>query len=126
MAMGGLLIKMSDEFFIERGYKEYPPTPHLDNDSIVAKFQKRFDDNFGKKYFIDIEKWSYDYIPECHRDKWWKPFGYSYNLYVTMFKEEKPVFFEFGTSWTIEEVEKFAEDFFEKMKPNYYETWDEC
>lgn len=117
---------MNDEYFIERGYKKYSPTPHLDNDSVVTKFQKRFDDDFGKKYFIDIEKWSHDYIPVHHRDKWWKPFSYSYNLYVTMFEEEKPIFLEFGTSWTIEEVEKFAENFFEKIKPNYYETWDEC
>lgn len=116
---------MSDEYLLERGYKQYKQTPHLDNDSIVAKFQKRFDDDFGKKYFIDVAKWSHDYVPEYRRDKWWKPFGYACHLYVTMFEEEKPIYLEFGTSWTVEEVEEFAEDFFNKMKPNYYESWDE-
>lgn len=116
---------MSDEYLLERGYKQYKPIPHLDNDSIVAKFQKRFDDDFGKKYFIDVAKWSHDYVPEYRRDKWWKPFNYACHLYVTMFEEEKPIYLEFGTSWTVEEVEEFAEDFFNKMKPNYYESWDE-
>ena len=116
---------MTDEYLLERGYKEYPPTPVIDDDSIVAKFQKRFDDDFGKKYFIDVAKWSCNYIPESHRGEWWKPFSYAYHLYVTMFEEEKPIYLEFGTSWTIEEVEEFAEGFFEKMKPNYYESWDE-
>lgn len=117
---------MDDEYLLERGYKEYPPSPVLDNESIVKKFQKRFDDDFGKKYFIDVAKWSHDYVPINRRDKWWTPFSYAYHLYVSMFEEEeKPIYLEFGTSWTLEEVEKFAEDFFNKMEPNYYESWDE-
>lgn len=116
---------MNDEYLFERGYKQYPPTPILDNDSIVAKFQKRFDDDFGKKYFIDVIKWSRDYIPEHHRNKWWEPFGYEYRSYVTMFDKESPIHLRFGTSWTLEEVERYMENFFEKMKPNYYESWDE-
>lgn len=117
---------MNDEYLLERGYKQYKPLPVIDNESIVAKFQKRFDDDFGKKYFIDISKWSYDFIPVNRRDEWWKPYSYEYDLYVTMFgEEEKPIYLKFGTSWTLEEVEAFAEDFFNKMKPNYYEDWDE-
>ena len=116
---------MNDEYLLEHGYKKYPKTPILDSDSIVAKFQKRFDDDFGKKYFIDVKKWSHDYISISRRDEWWQPFSYSYDLYITMFEEEKPIYLEFGTSWTLKEVEEFAEEFFEKMKPNYYEGWDE-
>lgn len=117
---------MDDEYLLEKGYKEYKPNPVLDSNSIVKKFQKRFDDDFGKKYFIDVTKWSHDYVPVSRRDKWWTPFSYGYHLYVTMFgEEEKPIYLEFGTSWTLEEVEKFAEDFFNKMEPNYYESWDE-
>ena len=117
---------MNDEYLLERGYKQYKPLLVIDNESIVAKFQKRFDDDFGKKYFINISKWSYDFIPVNRRDEWWKPYSYEYDLYVTMFgKEEKPIYLKFGTSWTLEEVEAFAEDFFNKMKPNYYEDWDE-
>lgn len=122
----GRRTKMDDKYLLERGYKEYLPNPVLDNESIVKKFQKRFDDDFGKKYFIDVAKWSHDYVPVSRRDKWWTPFSYAYHLYVSMFEEEeKPIYLEFGTSWTLEEVEKFAEDFFNKMEPNYYESWDE-
>ena len=51
---------MTDEYLIEQGYKKYEPT-RFDNESVVARFQKRFDDDFGKKYFIDVLKWSNDY-----------------------------------------------------------------
>lgn len=117
-------INMDDKYLLEHGYKQYKTTP-LDNDYIIAKFQKRFDDDFGKKYFIDVSKWSHYYIPADRRDKWWKPYSYEYDLYVTMFGEkEKPIYLKFGTSWTLEEVENFADDFFNKMKLNYYESWD--
>ena len=114
---------MTDEYLLERGYKQYKPTPILDSDLVVAKFQKRFDDDFGKKYFIDVLKWSHDFVPEHKRDKWWKPFTYSYEVYLTMF-EEDPMKIEFYSNWALEAVEKYMEDFFEKMKPNYYESWD--
>lgn len=114
---------MTDEYLTNRGYKEYPPSS-IDNEYIVALFQKRFDDEFGKKYFIDVKKWSQNFIPEHRRGEWWKPFSYEYGLYTTFNGEENPINISFGSSWTIEEVEKFAEDFFNKMKPNYYESWD--
>ena len=120
------VVKMNDEYLFERGYKQYPTTPVLDSEYIVAKFQKRFDDEIGKKYFIDVKKWSNDYVPESRRDEWWEPFSYVYHCYITMFDEEKPMYFEFGSSWTLEEVGNLMENFFEKIKPNYYETWDEC
>lgn len=91
----------------------------------MTRFQKRFDDNNGKKYFIDVVKWSYDFVPMNMRDKWWKPFRYSYEVQVTFNEEENPINLNFFTNWKLENVEKFMEEFFEKMKPNYYEKWDE-
>jgi hypothetical protein len=114
---------MTDKYFIEHGYKQYSPTK-FDSDLIVTIFQKRFDDDFGKKYFIDVLKWSHYYIPESHRDGRWKPFSYSYEIYTTMFEGEKGLDLKFSSEWTLEEVEKFMEDFFDKMKSNYYESWD--
>lgn len=113
---------MTDEYLIERGYKEYKPT-QFDNESVVARFQKRFDDDFGKKYFIDVLKWSHDYVPKYRRDKWWKPYTYCYETQLTFGEEENALNFEFFSSWALEDVEKFMENFFEKMKPNYYESW---
>ena len=114
---------MTDEYLIEHGYKKYEPTC-FDNESVVARFQKRFDDDFGKKYFIDVLKWSHDYVPVDRRDKWWKPFTYHYETQVTMFEEAKALNLEFFSDWTLEEVEKYMEDLFDKMNLNYYETWN--
>ena len=114
---------MNDNYLLEHGYKEYKPTP-FDNSSVVARFQKRFDDDFGKKYFIDVLKYSNDYVPANRRDEWWKPFSYYYETQVTLFKEEKALNLEFFSDWTLEEVEKFMEEMFENMKLNYYESWD--
>lgn len=114
---------MTDEYLLEHGYKQYEPTP-FDNKSVVAKFQKQFSDEFGKKYFIIVLKWSNNHVPENRRDKWWKPFTYCYEVQITMFGEQKTINLEFFSDWTVEEVEKFMEDFFTKMKPNYYELYD--
>ena len=114
---------MNDEYILECGYKRYNPTA-FDSDSVVSRFQKRFDDEYGKKYFIDILKWSHEFIPANRRDKYYKPFSYTYEIYTTMFEEEKGLRIELYNDWTLEETERFAEDFFEKMKPNYYENWD--
>ena len=117
-------IKMDDRYLLEHGYKQYPKNSVLDSEFVVACFQKRFDDYFGKKYFIDVKKWSHDYIPVNRRDEWWEPFSYTYYLYTSMYEEEKPIHIEFGSSWTLGEVEGFAEHLFDKMELNYYENWD--
>ena len=114
---------MTDEYLLERGYKQYPPISSFYNDYIVAMFQKRFDDDFGKKYFINVLKWSHDYVPQCRRDEWWSPFSYEYEVQVTIGKNENGLDLKFHSSWTLEEVENFIENFFEKMQPNYYEDW---
>ena len=59
---------MTDEYLVEHGYVKYNPT-FFDNESVVARFQKRFDDDFGKKYFINVLKWSQEYVPVERRDK---------------------------------------------------------
>lgn len=116
-------MELVDEKLLERGYKQYNPTP-FDNQSVVARFQKRFDDDFGKKYFIDVLKWSQEYVPLDRRDKWWKPFVYEYKVQVSVGKNQNAINLGFFSNWTIEEVEVFMEEFFEKMQPNYYESWD--
>lgn len=115
---------MTDEYLLEHGYRQYPPNSVFDSDLVVSRFQKRFDDSFGKKYFIDVLKWSHDYVPTQRRDEWWKPYSYEYEVQVTMSDNDNGLDLHFHSSWTLEEVEKFMEDFFEKMKSNYYEDWD--
>ena len=113
-----------DKLLLNKGYKEYEST-RFDNNSVVSRFQKGFNDEFGKKYSINVLKWSNDCIPIDKRGQWWTPFSYTYEVQISMFKEDKPINLEFFSSWNIEEVEKYMEELFEKMKPNYYESWDE-
>ena len=112
-----------DEKLLERGYKQYNPTL-FDNESVVARFQKRFDDDFGKKYFIDVLKYSLEYVPLNRRDKWWEPFVYEYTAQVSFGDNQNAMNLEFFSHWSIEEVEEYMEQFFEKMKPNSDESWD--
>ena len=51
------MIVITDEYIKEHGFKEYDPT-RFDNDSVILRFQKRYDDDFGKKYIAlkDVHK----------------------------------------------------------------------
>lgn len=117
-------MEINDEYLLEKGYKKYNPT-QFDNDSVITRFQKRFDDDFGKKYFIDVIKWSNGYIPEGMRGEWWTPFSYHYEIQVTIYEDKKALNLEFFSDWTLEEVENFMENMFQKMELNYYESWND-
>ena len=45
-----------------------------------------------------------------------------YEVQVSFGKEENSLNLEFFSGWSLEDVEKFMEDFFRKMKLNYYES----
>lgn len=111
---------MTDQYILEKEYTQYKPTP-LDNESIVARFQKCFKDKLGKKYFIDVIKWSNNYIPVNKRDKYWEPFTYCYETQVTLDDDTKTLNLEFFSNWSLEDVEQFMENMFDKMKLDYYE-----
>lgn len=114
-----------DEILTDRGYREYPKTV-FDNDHVVARFQKRFDDEIGKKYFVNVVKLDCSYVPLDKRGNHWTPYIYEYECYLSMFDEDKPVKMEFYAGWLVEEVEEYAEKVWQQMGHNYYERWDEC
>ena len=115
---------MTDEYILEKGYQRYSPIPY-DDENIVARFQKRFDDEYGKKYFINVLKWSNNFIPLERRDRWWKSYSYEYEVQISMYDEQNAIDLHFYSDWDLDQVEKFMADFFEKMCVNYYESWDE-
>lgn len=114
---------INDQYLIDRGYVEYPPSA-IDSNIVVAMFQKRFDDQYGKKYFINVKKNSQDFIPLNQRGSWWKPFSYTYEVQISMGENDKTIDMEFFSNWTIDEVEQFMEKLFATMQPNYYELWE--
>lgn len=116
---------MDDKYLLERGYKQYPVT-QFDSDLVVARFQKRFDDEVGKKYFINVIKNSWESIEHHYiKDKWYTRFTYTYEVQITMFDDEKPINLEFFSCWQLEEVETYMEKLFKEMNVNHYHKWNE-
>lgn len=109
---------MYDEL-IKRGYKEYEPG-QFDGEGVKCLLQKRFDDEFGKKFFITVKVWrewthpySRDVIPQ------------SYEFNIQFSEGGKPINVEFfGGEWSIDEVEYRVEKMWYEMDFDYYETWE--
>ena len=111
---------MTDHEIINAGYKEYEPTK-FDPSSVEKCFQKRFDDNRGKKYFIDIKKWE-----EFAHPYTGEKFDASYEFHVQFCSlEGHPVNMNFFYGWSIEEAEKYIEHLFGTGLFKHYELFDE-
>ena len=70
----------------KKGYREYRPT-QFDKD-VEKCWQKRFDDDTGKKYFIDAKmypSWTHPHTGEI------TPPGFEYEVYFTCGEDERPV-----------------------------------
>ena len=100
--------KYNDEFFIDKGFHRYEKT-EFQNDGIDYNFQKRYDDEIGKKYFLDVAKWNWK---EFHRSE--LP-DYSYEISCQLYKKDdhKAVDIQFHSDWDLEEVEDFVEFLFQ-------------
>lgn len=110
---------MTDEYIIEKGYKEFAPS-RFDNASIVKCFQKRFDDEIGKKYFITIKKW--DWTPYHYIDI----SDYTYELDTQIYKKDthEPINLSFFSGWHLDDVEDYMEKIWNAELFDYYEEWD--
>ncbi len=104
---------------LERGYHEYEPT-RFDSDLVIKRYQKRFDNAIGKKYYIDVEE---------HRelnlfDGTVIPTSYEFTTQFT--KDDSPINIRwFSGDWTIDSVEAFAEEMWNTMELDYYAVWGE-
>lgn len=114
----------TDEDFIKRGYKKYSKTP-FDSESVMYNFQKRFDNENGKKYFIDIRKIDNRWMEDKYVNKsWYRPFTYEYSCQLYKKETHDALDIDFHSSWTIEQVENFVEKLFQDGLLDYYETWE--
>lgn len=109
---------MTDEYILKKGYKEFKPSP-LTNENIVKAFQKRFDDDKGKKYFITIYKWDWC---RFHRED--MP-DYSYELETQLYKKDShcPLNLTFFGGWTVDDVENHLEETWNSDIYDYYELF---
>lgn len=113
---------LTDKMFEDAGYKEFGRGP-LDNDHIEKHYQKRFDDKTGKKYFITANKWMAWKHPSTGEKI---PENYEFEIQLSDKETDNPVNILLFGGWTLEAVEKRAEELWAMGCWRYYETWDEC
>lgn len=111
---------MIDNDIINAGYKEFEPSP-FHNKGVSKCFQKRFDDDVGKKYFIDINKWEFPPHPYTK-----DPIPTSYEFEAFLGKDDNPIQLVLYSGWDMDKAENFIEEVWKKMGLDYYERWDEC
>ena len=111
---------LSDKLFEESGYTEYPR--HYFEDEIIEKhYQKRFDDELGKKYFIDVEKFGRCFLPNGSLIEE----NYEFNVQFKDKETNKPCNIKLFSGWTIKEAEKKVEEMWQSGLWEYYEKWEE-
>lgn len=116
----------TDDYFLERGYHKYDRTDFQRGELYLYNFQKRFDDDKGKKYFIDVHKISHEWMREWDKQQpWYTPYSYTYSCQLYKKDTRAPVDMEFFSDWTIEQVEEFVERLFQNGELDYYEKYDE-
>lgn len=103
----------------EHGYKKWASNSRID--VFDYSYQKRFDDDFGKKYFIDFQ--FYNYM------KYYHDHGISVKASVTFNNDneepgklDKPVWLDFDFN-SIEQAETFVEAMWKASNSQYYELW---
>ncbi len=117
-------IQYTDEYFFNLGYKKYDKS-QFDSDITIYNFQKRFDDEKGKKYFIDVHKVSNEWFSVSEKNKErYVPYSYTYSCQLYKKGAHVPVNMEFFSDWTIDQVEEFVEKLFQNGELDYYEKFD--
>ena len=106
------------DYLISHGFKEY--RNYFANKGVVASFQKRYDDELGKKYFIDANIWDWTFTDKV-------PGNYSieFNGRYYQNKTHSAVNFTF-IDWELEQIENWLDSLFDNHLIEHYELWDEC
>ena len=102
----------------EKKFEEYAPTPLFDSDACDKCYQKRYDDEKGKKYFLDVKHYDLQH-PTTGADL----SGYEISTQLYLKDGHKAFNINFLSGITISEAEDFIEDLFKGGKLDYYEEW---
>lgn len=108
---------MYDRDFLNAGFSEYKPGP-FDPSGVEKCFQKRYDDELGKKYFITVKKWS-----EFRHPSTGDVFRCSYEYDVQLYKKEghDAIDILFHSTWDLSSVEEYLEKLWDTGLFDYYE-----
>ena len=111
---------MTDKDFLKQGFHQFPPT-QFDSSGVETCFQKRYDDDKGKKYFITVKKWS-GWVHPHTGDK--VPPGYEYDVQLYKKDDHDAIDLLFHSSWALADVEKYMEQLWNTGLFDYYEEWE--
>lgn len=111
------------EMIESRGYHSFEPPNFGKYENVKKAYQKRFDDEKGKRYFIDI----YIYEELIH-PLTGESYGHAveYETQLNDINTDYPVNIQFFAGWSVDLVEERLKEIFETGRYRYYETWDEC
>lgn len=109
----------SEEKLIQLGFKKYPKVRYIDDDITLYRYQKRYDDDVGKKYFIDC----------VVRDDSWRKYGspgdLSFEFETQLYLAETHTAFNITfLTKDIDEITEFIESMFEAGFLDHYELFD--
>ena len=111
---------MCDDDLLEKDYAKFKPSK-FDSDGVEVIFQKRFDDDIGKKYFITVKKWKAWTHPYTN-----ETFPSTYEFFVQMYKKDShdPIDILFHSSWNLIDVEKYMDELWSTGLFDYYELFN--
>ncbi len=112
---------LNDDFLIDCGYKRFERS-NIDPEGIECKYQKRFDDDIGKKYFITANKWRSFKHP--FRDEV-LPESFEFEVCFSDKETGKPIKLAFYSGWLLSEAEAMVEQLWKTGLFEYYERFDE-
>lgn len=124
---------MTIDELLEKGYKECSPNSEFEV-GVNRVFQKRFDDSFGKRYFITVRTFKPWTHPYTHEEFISEP---EFDIQLYSSEGHKPLNLKFFSGWSIDEVENYVLKIFNLCDSNgktlrmfermfdWYDTWEE-
>ena len=111
---------MVDQELLDRGFMQYKPS-EIDHESVEACFQKRYDDEKGKKYFINVKKWA-SYVHPYSGEIF--PESYEYDTQLYKKDDHDAINLLFHSTWSLDDVEDYIEKFWNTGLFDYYEKFE--
>ena len=111
---------LTNEDFINAGYTRYRPSPY--NECVTDLFEKCVKDDYGKRYFIHVNRWDFTKYERNGRVN----VNYESTVQLTL-KDGCCINIDglsIGTDWTIEKMEEFYAELWDTGKFKYYEAFD--
>lgn len=112
---------VSETTLKEAGYVQFPAIP-VDSEGVECHFQKRFDDEIGKKYFITVDKYKHFAHPCTHAVVGG---GYEFTMQLCDAVTGNPVNINMFGGWELDAAEKRAEEIWHMGCWDYYERFGE-